>query len=208
MIFPVLYNGPVSYYARLIRQSEIVLEQHDSYVKQSYRNRCKILGPNGIINISIPVIKEHGIKTKMQDVQIDYKTNWNKIHWKSLQASYASSPFFEYYVEELKPFYSRHFNYLLDLTLQLTELNLGFLDRHIPIKLTEAFSEIEVPEKDPRFFIHPKKKSGLVDNAFLDLEYHQVFSDRHGFSSDLSILDLLFNLGPDAASHLGRSLKT
>jgi len=207
LVFPVLYNGPINYYARLVLQREVILEQHDSYIKQSYRNRCMIMGPNGIISLSIPVINKHGVKSIMQEVQIDYDTPWNKIHWKSLEASYAASPFFEYLADELLPFYTKKYKFLIDLNQELMEYTLQQLGISTAMKRSESFKEI-AGNHDPRYFIHPKKDQAILDPGFQPEAYHQVFSDRLGFQSNLSILDLLFNLGPDALSYLLRSLKT
>jgi len=207
LVFPALYNGPINYYARLVHQKEIVLEQYDSYSKQSYRNRCLIMGPNGVISLSIPVIKLHGSKTHLKDVRIDYDSHWNKIHWKSLVASYASSPFFEYLADELSPFYEQRFDFLMDLNQHLINYTLHQLGLEIPVKPSDSFTEV-LTDQDPRHFIHPKKDQAVADPGFKPEAYHQVFSDRLGFQPNLSILDLIFNVGPEALSYLHRSLKT
>lgn len=207
MIFPALYNGPVNYFARLVRQQEIVLEQYDSYSKQTYRNRCMVMGPNGVITLSIPVKREKSIKTHLRDIKIDYDTAWNKIHWRSLVASYASSPFFEFISEEIHPLYHKKFEYLIDLNYQLIELTLGLMGLKIPMVLSEAFTPIS-SESDLRSIIHPKKDQAVADPDFLPEKYHQVFSDRLGFRANLTILDLIFNEGPDALSYLNRCLRT
>ena len=207
MIFPALYNGPVNYYARLVQQKELVLEQYESYSKQTYRNRCLIMGPNGVITLSIPVSRKHGVKTLLRDIRIDYDSNWNKIHWRSLVASYASSPFFEYLADEISPLYQKNYEFLIDLNQQLVEHTLGFLGLNIHISCSEAFTPVK-SEEDPRHFIHPKKDQAVGDPGFLPMEYHQVFSDRLGFRPNLSILDLIFNVGPEALSYLQTCLKT
>jgi len=207
LVFPALYNGPINYYARLVRQKEIVLEQYDSYSKQSYRNRCMIMGPNGVIALSIPVIKWHGSKSHIKDVRIDYDSHWNRIHWKSLVASYASSPFFEYLADELSPIYERSFEYLIDLNHILLDFTLHQLGLEIHIKRSESFTRITT-DQDPRHFIHPKKDQAVADPGFKPEAYHQVFSDRLGFRSNLSILDLIFNVGPGALGYLQGSLRT
>ena len=207
MVFPALYNGPLNYYALLVRQKEIVLEQYDSYTKQTYRNRCMIMGPNGVIPLSIPVKRKRGVKTQLRDIRIDYDSNWNKIHWRSLVASYASSPFFEFLADELSPLYQKRFEFLLDLNFELLVQTLEILGLIIPVNLSEHFTPIST-EHDPRHFIHPKKEQAVADPGFLPQEYHQVFSDRLGFRSNLSILDLIFNEGPDALAYLQRCLKT
>jgi len=165
------------------------------------------MGPNGLMPLSIPVIHTHGDKPLLKDVRIDYDSNWNKIHWKSLVASYASSPFFEYLADELAPFYEKKFSFLIDLNHQLINFSLQQLGKTIAVKRSENFTEI-VEMQDPRYFIHPKKNQAELDPGFQPEAYHQVFADRLGFRSNLSILDLLFNVGPAALSYLLRSLKT
>ena len=207
MILPALYNGPLNYFARLVRQQEIVLEQFDSYSKQTYRNRCMIMGPNGVVTLSIPVKRKRMIKTQLRDIRIDYDTNWNRIHWRSLVASYASSPFFDFLAEEIRPLYEKRFEFLIELNLNLIEQTLGLMNLHIPVVLSKEFSPV-LSVQDPRHFIHPKMDQAAADPGFHPVEYHQVFADRLGFRANLSILDLIFNEGPDALSYLQRSLKT
>jgi hypothetical protein len=207
LIYPALYNGPVNYFARLVREKEIVLEQFDHYHKQTYRNRCKIMGPNGVFSLSIPVKKHHGAKTLMRDVRIDYDTAWNRNHWRSLVASYASSPYFELLADELAPYYERKFEFLIDLNRELLECCFEIMGLHIPITCSSSFTEI-VKESDPRYFIHPKKREEVEDSDFMPIEYHQVFSDRFGFKPNLSVLDLLFNEGPTVPGILRSSLRT
>ncbi len=165
------------------------------------------MGPNGVISLSIPVKKKRGVKNRLCDIRVDYDTNWNKVHWRSLVASYASSPFFEYLADEISPFYQKRFEFLIDLNLQLLENTLGFLGLNIPLSCTDGFQPIH-SETDPRHYIHPKKNQAVADPEFLPGEYHQVFSDRLGFRPNLSILDLIFNEGPDALSYLHRSIRT
>lgn len=166
-----------------------------------------IMGPNGVIALSIPVIKNQGSKTPLKDVRIDNDSHWNRIHWKSLEAAYASSPFFEYFSDELYPFYEGKFDFLIDLNFRLLEYTLQQLGLTIPIHCSDSFSAI-ASDQDPRHFIHPKKDQAVEDPGFQPEAYHQVFSDRLGFRSNLSILDLMFNLGPGTLSYLQRSLKT
>jgi len=165
-----------------------------------------IMGPNGVISLSIPVSREHGVKTLFRDIRIDYDSNWNKIHWRSLVASYASSPFFEYLADDIYPFYQKSYDFLIDLNQELVEHTLGFLGLNIRVSCSDAFTPLR-SEEDPRHFIHPKKDQALADPGFIPLEYHQVFSDRMGFRPNLSILDLIFNLGPEALSYLQASLR-
>ncbi len=207
MVFPALYNGPVSYYARLIRENQILLEQYDHYSKQTYRNRCRILGPNGIQSLSVPVKRRRGTKNYLRDIRVDYDTPWNRIHWRSLIASYASSPFFHYLMDELIPFYEGTVVFLIDLNEGLLRATLGLLGIEIPVGRTHTFAPLE-EILDPRSVIHPKMETATHDPLFRALPYHQVFSDRAGFQENLSILDLLFNEGPNALPLLRESLRT
>ncbi len=206
MIYPALYNGPVQYFARLVREKEIILEGHDGYIKQTYRNRCKITGANGALTLSIPVKRVRGTKNLFRDVRIDYETPWNKIHWKSLQAAYASSPFFEFFVDDMVGFYEQRFDFLMDLNVRVLEKTLHGLGLEIPFSMTDSFHEIS-GDDDPRKFIHPKLDAAKADPGFIPLAYHQVFKENHGFMPNLSILDLLFNEGPGSLTVLLNSLR-
>lgn len=205
MIYPALYNGPLQYFARLVKEEEILLEQNDSYIKQTYRNRCRIMGPNGLLTLSIPVKRKRGSKSLFKEIRVDYDTPWNKVHWKSLNAAYATSPFFEYFSDELLPFYEKRFEFLLDLNTGLLDRTLQMMGLNIPLRLSEDFTPIG-GEDDPRYFIHPKKEK--ADPNFSQQPYHQVFEEKLGFHPNLSILDLLFNEGPASLLNLKDSLKT
>ena len=207
LVYPALYNGPVNYYARLVGEREIVLEQFDSYTKQTYRNRCVIMGPNGVLTLSIPVKRRRGVKNHLRDIRIDYDTPWNKVHWRSMVASYSASPFFEYMMDDLVMFYEHKFEFLVDLNRQLMVKTLGLMGLKTPVRCSDIFTEIS-GESDPRHFIHPKTDLAKDDPDFQPTVYHQVFSDRLGFQANLSILDLLFNEGPSALSILHGCLKT
>lgn len=202
--YPLLYNGPLNYFARLVREKEIHLEQWDHYGKQSYRNRCRILGPNGPHSLSIPVSRKHGQKTLYKDIRIDYELNWHRNHWKSLVAAYAHSPYFELMADELAPFYERKYEYLVDLNLGLLETCLGLLGPSPALKPSTKFTSHG--DADPWAYAHSKREPGSIDPGFNARTYHQVFSDRHGFVPNLSILDLLFNMGPESLSLLKGSL--
>lgn len=206
MIFPALYNGPVQYYARLLREDEIILEQFDNYIKQTYRNRCNITGANGALTLSIPIKRLRGTKTLFKEVRVDYDMPWNKVHWKSLVAAYAASPFFEYFADDLIGFYETRFQFLVDLNRGLLEKTLQIMGMDVPVRMTNDFLTISGND-DPRQFIHPKLNPRIADPGFSPLAYHQVFMEKHGFQPNLSILDLIFNEGPNSVSLLKNSLK-
>lgn len=207
MVFPLLYNGPINYFARLVREKDIILEHFDHYIKQTYRNRCRIAGPNGVITLSIPVKRKRGKKNLYRDIRIDYENSWNKIHWRSIVAAYASSPFFEFIGDDLMPFYEKRFEFLADLNHQLLEKTLKILALEISMRFSDDFQDIS-GKNDPRYFIHPKKDQEVADPGFRPVTYHQVFSDKYGFRANLSILDLLFNQGPGSLTILKQSLRT
>lgn len=207
MIYPALYNGPILYYTLLLREKGIVVEQFEHYTKQTYRNRCMIMGPNGIITLSIPVKRVRGRKNRIRDIRIDYDTPWNRIHWRSLEASYSSSPFFEFMKDELFPLYERRFEFLMDLNLELLAATLQWLRWDIPVQLSEAYHDMPA-DKDPRIWIDPKSEPSRAYPGFQPVAYPQVFADRLGFQKNLSILDLLFNEGPNAGSILQNCLRT
>ncbi len=206
MIYPALYNGPVQYFARLVKEKEIILEQYDSYAKQTYRNRCNIIGANGLLTLSVPVKRVKGTKSLLSEVRVDYHLPWNKIHWKSLVAAYASSPFFDFFRDDLVSFYEHRFEYLVDLNTGLLEKTLQLMGIQIPVRKSERFQAI-TSDDDPRYFIHPKLDPKEADPRFSPVVYHQVFEEIHGFQPNLSILDLLFNEGPGSLSVLLNSLR-
>ena len=204
MVFPLLHNGPVNYFARLVSMKEIVLEQHDHYTKQTYRNRCRIMGPNGVHTLSIPVRRIKGRKNRYRDIRIDYDSHWNRIHWKSLEAAYASSPYFEILADDLVPFYKDKYPFLFDLNLELLRRILQILQVNLTISCSDAFREI-TDGIDPGQLFHSKRHARDTDPGFSPVPYHQVFNGKHGFCENLSILDLLFNEGPGALAILRRS---
>jgi hypothetical protein len=207
LIYPLLYNGPIHYYARLVREEKIVLEQFDSYVKQTFRNRCTILGPNGVQTLSIPVKRKRGVKNLFRDIRIDNEKPWNRIHWKSLEAAYGSSPFFGIIRDDLLVYYERRYEFLVDLNRLLMERTLEIMGLDIPVTFTASFSEISGRD-DPRQLFQPKMNDLVADPVFKPVLYHQVFSEKHGFHANLSILDLLFNAGPESLALLHKSFRT
>ena len=132
MIYPLLYNGPINYFARLVREQVIVLEQFENYTKQTYRNRCMIMGSNRVLTLSVPVKRFRGIKTLFRDIHIDYDTPWNRIHWKSLVAAYSSSPYFDYTADDLAPCYEKKYEFLVDLNQELLDKTLDIIGLKLP----------------------------------------------------------------------------
>ncbi len=205
-VLSTAYMGPVQYFTKFILYSKIYIEQHETYLKQSYRNRCYIYGPNGKMTLIIPVKKPYN-NTRIKDILIDYDTHWQRIHWNALVSAYSSSPFFEFYEDDLKGFYTGKEKTLLDFNRKILQLLLGFLDIDTEINLTGSFQRKYLHEKDFRLSINPKKRLAVKDNRFIPWKYNQVFFEKHGFIPDLSIIDLLFNEGPDAKKILRECIK-
>lgn len=206
MILPSLYHAPIVYYALLLSDpGDSIVEQHDHYTKQTYRNRCRILGGNGAMNLIVPVVKEHGKKTKIKDIRIDNDMPWKDVHWKSIHAAYASSPFFEFIIDAFQEFYQRSYVYLIDLNMDLLQTTLELLDSETQLARSEEFIQLD-PYDDSREQIHPKRPFMMRSVDYRPEVYHQVFNERYGFVEDLSILDLLFNEGQNAAALLKKSI--
>lgn len=199
IILPICYLPPVSYVKTLIDHAsgDILMEQHEHYPKQTYRSRASILGANGKLNLYVPVQKGRGVHTRMKDVRISYDAPWQRLHWLSLQTAYRSSPYFEYYEDDFAPFYSSKHEFLMDFNMELTQLIIHLLKAEVSWMLTDTYQDPHPDGEDYRQRIHPKREP--VTN--ID-PYRQVFSDRFGFTSDLSVVDLLFNEGPQSLSKL------
>ncbi len=185
-----------------------MIEQWENYSKQSYRNRCNIYGANGALAISVPVVKATSKKVLTKDVKISYDTNWQKLHWKGIESAYKSSPFYEYYVDDLARFFSQKWDYLLDFNLEIQSEICEILEIENKNALTDDFIPLKTPNMiDYRNIIHPKKSKELKDEMFHPQVYTQVFGDKHGFIPNLSILDLIFNMGSDSSYYLESCLK-
>ena len=198
VILSTAYLAPVQYYSKLLSYENIHIEIHENFIKQSYRNRCVIYGANGAMSLSIP-IKKLSPKTIIKDLLIDYDTKWQKLHWKSIESAYRSSPFFEFYEDDLKPYYQKKIKFLLDFNNQLQEVILENLGVKANITQTTDYVNEHVIEYDDfRYIIHPKKK--IQDISFELPRYTQVFQDKFDFIPDLS--DLLFNEGPNSINFL------
>ncbi len=191
-LLPTAYFGPISYYATVLQHTNCTIEMHEHFVKQSIRNRCDIYGANGELQLTIPKQRKGSDKTIIKEIQISYKESWQKEHWNAIVSSYNSSPFFEYYKDEFLPFFEKKEILLIDFNNKLQVVILKLLQEEKDVKTTTEY---------------------LHQGNFLDLrnhkwnsekqeKYDQVFMEKHGFIANLSILDLLFNLGPESADYL------
>ncbi|NDV77680.1 WbqC family protein [Dysgonomonas sp. 511] len=195
-----LYLAPIQYYTKILAANHIYMEQHESYIKQTYRNRCTILSANGPISLSIPVVYSSTEKTKMKDVRIAEHGNWQHMHWNAIVSAYNSTPFFEYYQDDFYPFYHQKYDFLLDFNEKLNELILSLLNTDTPaIEYTSHYeAQLKDGTADYREIIHPKKDWRELDKGFAPQPYYQVFAQKFGFTPNLSIIDLLFNMGNES----------
>lgn len=199
--------APIQYYQKLVSTPNAVIEQYDNYIKQTYRNRCHIVGAEGIQNLTIPTVKASTPKILMKDVEISQHGNWKHLHWNAIVSAYNNSPYFEFYADEFAPyFHDKDFKYLLDLNESLQELILELLDCEKSYTYSSEYKvDFEDNELDLREVIHPKKSFQEIDPSFDVVAYHQVFKQKHGFVPNLSIIDLLFNKGPESVFYLDLS---
>ena len=192
------YLPPVSYFHAIAKnEGNIVLDKFEHFPKQTYRNRAKIATANGVLDLIVPI--QHGRKERIaiKDIKINYDHDWQRLHWLSIQTAYRSSPYFEFYEDDFKPFYEVKYDYLFDFNLAQFELILKCLKLKRIINYTSSY-EKEYDALDFRNLIHPKKDSILISPK----PYYQIFEERHGFIADLSIVDLIFNQGPQSKNYL------
>ena len=196
MIFQPTYFSPIYQFKQLLQADEVTFEVYDNYQKQSYRNRFHIFNSNGFLSLSIPIKHNNAKRLLTRDALIENDFNWQKNHFRSLKNSYQSSPYFEYYEDDIAPFYEKPQKYLLDFLLKTQELSLEMLQADVSFSKTDSYQDYTEKE-DFRFMGNAKLKQD-----FPFIKYKQVFEEKHGFIPNLSILDLIFNEGPNASSFL------
>lgn len=197
-VLPMFYLPPVEYFVKLhIYRANILIEKEEHFPKQTYRNRANVYTPDGQLGLTVPVIKGSKNHTKIKDVKISYDFEWQRLHWLSLQACYRRSAYFEYYEDELAPFYEKKFNYLFDYNEQLLQFVLKAMKMKIDYSYTDSYEPAYPEFADYRETINPKQET-----AFNQKPYFQVFEERKGFLKNLSIVDLLFNQGPHSINYL------
>ena len=199
------YFGPVQWYQKLYRHEEVEIEQWESFQKQTYRNRCLIATTQGVQALTVPVErKEESGKRKentIKDMRISDHGNWRHLHWNALMSAYGESPFFEYYQDDIRPFFEKRWDYLFDFNEAIREKMCELLDIQPKVSFSLEFKVYSLEkEKDFREAIRPKHP--LPDRDFEPKPYYQVYQQKHGFLPNLSILDLLFNMGPEGIFYL------
>lgn len=190
------YFPSISHYVAMVQADEITFEVEDNFQKQTNRNRMYIYSPNGLQMLNIPVKHSKNERQKFKDVRIENAFGWQKNHFKSLEAAYRTSPFFEYFEDDFRPIFEKKHEFMMDLNFQIFEIVNECLGVDLPFsKTNEYFHEIQ-DQNDFRYLANGKK------DTFINEEYTQVFEEKHGFLPNLSILDLLFNEGRYAVDYL------
>ena len=198
------YFGPIQWYQKLCRYDRVSIEQHESWQKQTFRNRCIIATTQGVQALTVPVSKaingpQHS--TPVAHFTISDHGNWRHLHWQALQSAYGESPFFEYYEDDLRPFFTEHnWELLVDFNDAICRKMCELLDIHPHIERTTRFEPVGSADHDFRYTISPKHPQ--PDPDFTPLPYYQVYARKHGFLPNLSILDLLMNMGPESIFYL------
>ena len=224
-LFSTAYFPPISYFAAMAEEmsglidrkdggsscelspSVVYIEACENYQKQSYRNRCRFYAADGVQALSFPVIHEGGTyKHPVKDIKIDYSTPWLQQHKRAIVSAYRTSAYFEYYQDELFEILDSMPERLIDLNMALLRFFIEKTGLKVDLRLTDEYSQDglvgDVKCDDLREAIHPKRTNTILPDLKLEKPYFQVFAPKHGFKSDLSIMDLLFNEGPDSILYL------
>ena len=204
------YFGPIQWYQKLYRYDHCLIEQYDSYQKQTYRNRCVIATANGPQALTVPV-EGRNEKCLVKDLRISDHNNWRRIHWNALLSAYSESPFFDYYADDIHPFFEKKYDFLIDFNEAIRQKVCELMDIHPNVEYTQSFLSPLTSNPSP-ITHHPSPlidfrevinaKHPLADADFQPQRYWQVFEGKHGFQANLSILDLLFNMGPESIFYL------
>jgi hypothetical protein len=204
VLLSTAYFPPAEYFFLIAHSSKVLIEKWENYHKQTYRNRCRVLGANGSLMLTVPVLRGSFHKTPLRDLKIDNCCRWRELHLRSLTSAYATAPFYEYYFDTISTVIRKPFSFLLDLNAEA----LSAMTEAIGITTETTFTEEYLPEgtfvEDYRYLISPKKPSPV--SGYKDMPYMQVFDERFGYIPGLSIIDLLLNNGPGTGAMLLGSL--
>lgn len=201
------YFPTIQYFSKFFLHPSLILEQHENYVKRSYRNRAHIATANGLLRLSVPLEKGKNQQQSIREVRISYAENWQTKQWTAICSAYGNAPFFEYYVDDIQPLFEEKTPFLFEHNLKVLNVLFFVLDFKPSIQLsqnylTESFDGI----CDFRNKITPKTGEGTTDKTYQNIPYQQVFAEKNGYLPNLSILDLIFCKGPETLSILETSL--
>ncbi|MBS1550073.1 MAG: WbqC family protein [Bacteroidetes bacterium] len=195
ILLPIFYLPPISWFAYFFQTDfSVKLEQQESFLKQTFRNRTEIYGANGKLTLSIPIQKPG--RKKINEVQMSFAENWKAQHWKSIVSAYKNAPYFEYYQDELRKIYQLETENLMEFNLNGLQIILKILKSSVDYQLTQDY-QFQSEDWDGRSFFSPKTDTNLSFDS-----YYQVFSDKGGFLKNLSILDLICNKGPESLTYI------
>jgi hypothetical protein len=197
LLVSTAYLPPAEYFSLISMADKIFVEREENYLKQTYRNRCYILSAKGSQLLSVPVYLGSLHKTRIKDIRIDYSKRWQQVHLRAMTASYNASPYFEFYFDRIEEIILKKHEFLIDLNTELTELVLEILKINRSLLYTTDFEPVAGKENDFRYKISPKCHSD-----FTIKEYFQVFNTDQRFFPGLSIIDLVFNMGPESVEYL------
>lgn len=211
VLLSTTYFGPIQWYQKLYRAEEVFIERCESFQKQTYRNRCLIATTNGLQALTIPVVRDQSNRLSdtnqdqepvslIHSIRISDHGNWRHLHWNALKSAYGESPFFDYYQDDIRPFFEQRWDYLFDFNEAIREKMCELLDIQPSVRYTEEFASTVNYIMDFRSSIRPKHPES--DPDFTPKRYYQVYEQKHGFLPNLSILDLLFNMGPESIFYL------
>jgi hypothetical protein len=196
ILLSTAYFPPSAYFALIRNADSILIEHEENYPRQTFRNRCRILASGGVMDLSVPVSKEGRIKIPTRDVTIDYSKRWQQVHLRALISAYNRSPYFQYYFEYIEPLLLKNHRFLLDLNNDLLLKCMEIINIKEPVSLTSSFVPVSESDNDYRYKIKPGTEPLIRTKPYI-----QVFGNN-SFVPGLSILDLIFNTGPEAADYL------
>ena len=191
------YFPSIASFIAIAKAGSVVFEVEDNYQKQTYRNRAYIYGANGKLSLNVPVKYSQKNRQLYKDVRIANEENWQELHWKSLQSAYRTSPYFEFYEDDLKPIFKKKHEFIIELNFECLDIILDCLQLEGDYSTTTEYVKEVTNQTDLRFLVNARKEPNFTFE-----KYTQVFGDKHGFIGNLSILDLLFNEGPNALNYL------
>lgn len=201
VLISTAYLPPAEYFSVISSAVDVFIEASENYLKQSYRNRCYILSPKGPLLLSVPIYEGSRHKIPVREARIDYSKRWQQVHLRGITSCYRCSPYFDFFYEPIERIILQNHIFLWDLNMQLLKLILKFLKIKKPVLPTSTFENPEGNEYDYRYTFEPGK------HLFIHEPYIQVFGSLTGFTPNLSIIDLIFNLGPDTVDYINRSIR-
>jgi hypothetical protein len=200
-LFSTAYFPNAIYYANFLRYEKVKIDIFEHFPKQTYRNRCYILAANGVMPLTVPVLKGRTGKIMTKDIKISYIENWQHQHFQSIMSAYSAAPFYDFFIDTFSAVFNKKFDFLIDLNNEIFSSINKILNIDTKIEYTDDFVQIDVNNPDDyRFAFSPKNKINFSNSTHIN--YIQVFSDRYEFVPNLSILDLIFNLGLDTKKYL------